>query len=133
MINAWEHQKDHTYTFFADNLEHQNHKQNNHCKQTKRNSLELAESRRLFAVENKEKTGSRKVETKVPSEVRRRPIKITGTDIDGNNFELNDVKVRGEPISINLIQANLNKRQLCFNLKLYVKNVTYLCPHYMEF
>ena len=78
--------------FLTHSLENQNHKQNNHCKQTKRNSFELAESHRLFTVVDREKGESQetgKTQKDMPSIVRRKPIKITGTDIDGNKLEFN--------------------------------------------
>ena len=99
-------------------MEHQNHKQKNCCKQTKRNSFELAESHRLLVV-NEEKMKSReteKTQIEMPSIVRRRPIKITGKDIDRNKSEFNNIAKRfhmeGEPMLVDQTQINLAKRHL---------------------
>ena len=62
---------------------------------------------------NEEKTESEKVEksqTKMSSVVRRRPIKIIETDVDGNKLEFRKHNAtfltEGEPISINQTQIN---------------------------
>ena len=117
----------------AHNQETHNYKPNN-CKQIKRNSVELAKSHRLFTVENKEKTrrllsqetegmnklssdapereqtNTNKVVGKVPSKVGRTPIKLIGTDIEGNNLELS-FHMEGDPIAIYKTQVNSNKRK----------------------
>ena len=62
-----------------------NYKQNKYCKQTKRNSFELAKSHRLFTEVNGEKTEGQEIEKTrraMRSMLWRRPIKIIGKDID---------------------------------------------------
>ena len=49
------------------------------------------------------------MKTEAPFMIERRPIKLTGKDIEGNDLELN-FHSEDEPISIKQIQLNLNKR-----------------------
>ena len=93
-------------TILAHNQESHNYKPNN-CKQIKRNSFELAEPRRLFTAETK-----LKAQMERPSKVGRIPIKIIGTDINGNKLELNVMTTpfltEGDPILIDQTQININ-------------------------
>ena len=89
-------------TFPTFSSENQNHNKSNYCK--KRNSFEPAE------------VNEKKMKTEAPSKVGRIPIKITGTDINGNKLEINITSnpflKEGDPISINQTQINLKPHKV---------------------
>ena len=115
----------------AHNQESHNYKPN-FCKQIKRNSIELAESHRLFTVENKEKMQGllsreteeinelpsivpereqndlNKVIVKAPSRVGRSPIRIVETTLKGSDLE-SSFQTEGAPTLINQTQINSNE------------------------
>ena len=136
----------------AHNKETHNYKPNIR-KQIKRNSFELAESHRLFKVENKEKVSkllSQETEginkwssdvqereqiningvvAKAPSNVGRIPIKITGTINEKSELELNS-HAGGDPMSIEQTQINLDiQKATQGHLRLHKATQGHLRPH----
>ena len=129
--------------YLAPNQDTHNHKPN-HCKQIKRNSFELAESHRLFTVENKEKAqkllsqetegmnklssivserehiNMNKVAVKMPSKAGRIPIKNNGTDVNGNDLEFKKrtfmpFSMEGDPILMEQTQIKLKSFKFTSN------------------
>ena len=139
-------------TSLALNQETHNYKPN-HCKQITRNSVKLAESHRLFTVENKERTrrlSSREIKgmiklssdvqereqiningivEEVPSRVGRIPIKVIGTDIEGNDLELS-FRMEGDPIFTDQTQINIKPHKTVqSNVKPHKTTSNHIKPH----
>ena len=62
----------------------------------------------LSNVPEREQTNLNKVVAETPSKVGRIPIKLTGTDIEGNDVELS-FHMEGDPMLIDQTRINLNK------------------------